>query len=71
MSGIPAHANLYTEEDYYSLPETIRSELIDGRFYDMSAPGRIHQEILMELDGTISKVTVTEKIGRASCRERV
>lgn len=53
MSGATAHKGLYTEEDYYSLPETIRSELIDGRFYDMSAPGRIHQEILMELAGTI------------------
>lgn len=53
MSGIPAHTSPYTEDDYYSLPETVRSELIDGRFYDMPAPGRIHQEILMELAGTI------------------
>lgn len=43
----------YTEMDYYSLPENIRAELIDGQFYNMSAPSRMHQEILMELSGTI------------------
>lgn len=36
----------YTEEDYYGLPENIHAELIDGQFYNMAAPGRIHQEIL-------------------------
>lgn len=43
----------YTEEDYYNLPEDVRAELINGQFYDMSAPSRIHQEILMELSATI------------------
>ena len=37
----------YTEEDYYSLGEDIRAELINGQFYYMAAPSRIHQEILM------------------------
>lgn len=32
----------YTEDDYYNLPETIRAELIDEQFYDMSAPSRVH-----------------------------
>ena len=41
-----AHANIYTEEDYYSLPENIRAELINGQIYYMSAPSRMHQEIL-------------------------
>lgn len=40
---------LYTEEDYYNLPENVRAELIDGQFYDMAAPSRIHQTILSEL----------------------
>lgn len=43
----------YTEDDYYNLPETIRAELIDGQFYDMSAPSRVHQEILHFLDKKI------------------
>lgn len=43
----------YTEDDYYRLSEDVRAELIDGQFYDMSAPSRTHQTILMELSGTI------------------
>ncbi len=39
----------YTVEDYYALPEKVRAELIDGQFYYMAAPGRVHQEILGEL----------------------
>lgn len=42
-----------TEEDYYNLPEDVRSELIDGRFYDMASPSRIHQEVLIELSAAI------------------
>lgn len=42
-----------TEDDYYNLPEDVRAELIDGQFYDMSAPSRIHQEISAELLTTI------------------
>ena len=41
-----AQAKIYTEEDYYNLPEDVRAELIDGKFYYMSAPNRIHQKIL-------------------------
>lgn len=39
----------YTENDYYNLPENARAELIDGQFYDMAAPSRIHQKISSEL----------------------
>lgn len=46
-------ANDYTEEDYYHLPENVRAELIDGQFYFMSAPGRIHQKILNTINNTI------------------
>lgn len=28
----------YTEEEYYSLPEGVRSELISGQLYDMAPP---------------------------------
>lgn len=41
-----AQPKVYTEEDYYNLPENVRAELIDGKIYYMSAPSRIHQEIL-------------------------
>lgn len=44
---------IYTEIDYYNLPEDIRAELIDGQFYYQAAPSRIHQEILHFLDKTI------------------
>lgn len=54
MSDALAHANIYTEEDYYNLPENVRAELIDGQIYYMSAPSRIHQKILMFLSKTIA-----------------
>lgn len=43
----------YTADDYESLPENVRAELIDGQFYDMASPARSHQKILMEIAGTI------------------
>ena len=48
MSEALAHANIYTEEDYYNLPENVRAELIDGQIYYMAAPTRVHQEILSQ-----------------------
>ena len=53
MSEALAQFNLYTENDYYNLPENVRAELIDGQFYDMAAPSRIHQEILNTINNTI------------------
>ena len=53
MSEALAHANIYTEEDYYNLPEDVRAELVDGQIYYMSAPSRIHQEILGFMFNTI------------------
>ena len=35
----------YTIEDYYRVPDDRRVELIDGVFYDMTAPFSIHQHI--------------------------
>ena len=61
-----AQLQLYTEEDYYDLPETIRAELIDGYLiYNQSAPSRIHQTTLMELSGTIREYI---KSKNGSCR---
>lgn len=39
----------HTMEDYYALPEERRVELIDGVFYDMSAPSTHHQIMSFEL----------------------
>jgi len=46
MTEALAQPTIYTEEDYYNLPANTRAELIHGQFYNMSAPSRIHQEIL-------------------------
>ena len=39
----------YTVKDYYALPDERRVELIDGVFYDMSAPSFVHQGIAGEV----------------------
>jgi Uma2 family endonuclease len=39
----------HTIEDYYKLPDEQHVELIDGQFYDMSAPTTIHQRIVGEI----------------------
>ncbi len=44
---------IYTEDDYWNLPEDVRAELINGQFYYMAAPSRIHQEILISLASLI------------------
>ena len=40
---------LHTLEEYLALPDERRVELIDGEFYDMASPARIHQAILSRL----------------------
>ena len=39
----------YTLEDYLSLPDEIRVELIDGVIYDMSSPTNLHQLLAGEI----------------------
>lgn len=39
---------VYTSKDYWSLPKNRRAELINGKFYDMAPPGRIHQELVAQ-----------------------
>ena len=45
----------YTLDDYYALPEDRRVELIDGEFFDMSAPTTAHQYALSKLHYQIEK----------------
>ena len=43
----------YTSKDYWNLPEDQRAELIDGQFYDMAPPSRIHQILVHLISYTI------------------
>lgn len=54
MSETLAHANNYTEKDYYNLSESVHAELIDGQFYYLAPPSRFHQKISMALSKIIS-----------------
>jgi Uma2 family endonuclease len=49
---MPLLKDYYTAEDYWNLPEGERAELIDGKFYDMAPPSRIHQKLVF----TISRI---------------
>ena len=57
--------NHYTSKDYWSLPEGERAELIDGKFYAMALPGRIHQEIVSGLHYLLRKYIADH---HGSCR---
>ena len=46
---------LYTSDDYWNLPEGERAELIDGKFYDMAPPSRIHQKLVSKLTSIIDQ----------------
>ena len=47
--GVWSRQGTYTVDDYLSLPEDVRVELIDGVFYDMGAPSSLQQIISMQL----------------------
>ncbi|WP_026527181.1 Uma2 family endonuclease [Butyrivibrio sp. VCD2006] len=51
----------YTLDDYYALPDNVRVELIDGKFYDMASPSQIHQEISRELEFCIAEYIRSRK----------
>lgn len=43
----------HTSEDYWSLPDCERAELIDGQLYAMAPPNRIHQRLIAQFIKTI------------------
>ena len=46
---MPLPKHVYSAGDYWALPEGVRAELIDGQFWALAAPSRIHQKIVIEL----------------------
>ncbi len=65
MSDASEKLSIYTEDDYYSLPEQVRAELIEGQFYNMAAPSRMHQAVLGEL---YTAVNIYLKSKKGPCR---
>ena len=51
----------YTLEDYLSLPDEQRVELIDGVFYDMAAPFVVHQFIAIQIGHQLMGYTERQK----------
>ena len=51
----------YTIDDYMSLPDDERVELIDGVFYDMAAPMTIHQFVSGEIFAILKDYVRTNK----------
>ena len=39
----------HTEEEYFALPDDLRVELIDGVFYAMAPPAKLHQKVAFEI----------------------
>lgn len=52
----------YTAADRDSLPEDVRTELIDGVLYDMAAPAHVHQVLISELN--VALRSCIEKAGK-------
>lgn len=50
----PRKPGEYTLEDYYTLPDDQRAELIEGILYDMAVPSFVHQHLLGKLFTQIS-----------------
>jgi Uma2 family endonuclease len=54
----------YTIDDYYEMPDEMRVELIDGKFYDLGAPSVKHQLATGEL---FFQLTLFIKNNKGSC----
>ena len=52
---MPLPKDICTADDYWNLPEGVRAELIDGEFWDLAAPSRKHQEIVIEVSTRLKR----------------
>ena len=50
---MPLPKDTYTSNDYWALPQGERAELIDGKFYNMAPPSRVHQKLVSHLSRII------------------
>lgn len=57
----PRKQGEYTLEDYYTMPEDRRAELIEGVMFDMAAPSFVHQHLLGRLFTQISSFIESKK----------
>ncbi|NDO69430.1 Uma2 family endonuclease [Schaedlerella arabinosiphila] len=57
----PKKQQIYSSDDYWSLPDGQRAELIDGHLYAMAPPDFIHQKLLSELQYTILNYVKSKK----------
>ena len=53
----------YTIDDIYALPDGERAELINGQIYYMAPPSRKHQDLSLEISGTIREYIRSHKGG--------
>lgn len=56
-----AYQEYHTLDDYYSLPEDERAELIDGVIYNMSSPTTGHQAVSMQISRVLSNFIAERK----------
>lgn len=50
---MPLPQRTYTSEDYWSLPEGERAELINGQLFAMAPPSHTHQRLVLQLGRVI------------------
>lgn len=58
---MPLPEKYYTADDYWNLPEGERAELIDGQFYAMAPPNRLHQGLVSEITQIIGHYIKSHK----------
>ena len=52
---IPNKNKIYTCEDYLTLPDDERIEIIEGELFNMASPSVIHQSLSIEISSKIRK----------------
>lgn len=53
---------VYTAEDYWNLPDGQRAELIGGELYDLAAPSRTHQRLVLGIGRAASDYIEAHKL---------